>query len=65
MQQGTVKWFSGAKGFGFITSDDGAELFFHRTKVEGDHATIRDNQAVEYKIGEGRRGPEAVEVRFS
>jgi cold shock protein len=65
MQQGTVKWFSGAKGFGFITSDDGTELFFHRSQLDGDHATIRDNQAVKYEIGEGRRGPEAVEVRLS
>jgi cold shock protein len=64
MPRGTVKWFSGAKGFGFIKSADGAELFFHRTKVEGDQSAIRDNQAVEYEIGEGRRGPEAVEVRL-
>jgi cold shock protein len=64
MPRGTVKWFSGAKGFGFIRSADGAELFFHRTRIEGDHGTISDNQAVEYEIGEGRRGPEAIAVRL-
>jgi CspA family cold shock protein len=66
MLRGTVKWFSGAKGFGFISAvDGGADVFFHRTKVEGDHGVIPDNHPVEYQIGHGRRGPEAVVVRIT
>ena len=66
MAQGTVKWFSGTKGFGFIAPEGGGEdLFFHHTEIEGnnDGTLLPDNQPVEFEVGEGRKGPQAVSVR--
>ena len=61
---GTVKWFSEEKGFGFILPDEGGnDLFVHRSNVKTDNQTLRDDQRVEFEIGEGRKGPEATEVR--
>ncbi len=65
MVRGTVKWFSEQKGFGFIVPDDGSEeLFVHHSNISGDgFKTLSDGQAVEYVPGQGRKGPEATEVR--
>ncbi len=64
MLNGTVKWFSGAKGFGFITpAEGGGDLFFHHSQIEGAQSSIVDNQAVRYDLGEGRKGPHAIGVR--
>jgi CspA family cold shock protein len=61
---GTVKFFNTQKGFGFIIPEDGGkDLFVHRTNVETDDQTLQDDQKVEYEVGEGRKGPEAVSVR--
>jgi CspA family cold shock protein len=61
--QGTVKFFNDQKGFGFITPDDGGkDLFVHVTGIEGG-ATIQENDKVEYEIGEGQKGPCAVQVK--
>ncbi|MEZ5357341.1 MAG: cold shock domain-containing protein [Candidatus Zixiibacteriota bacterium] len=65
MSKGTVKWFNAEKGYGFITPQDGKEdLFVHHTNitVEG-YRTLTDGQEVEFEIGEGRKGPEATNVR--
>jgi CspA family cold shock protein len=66
MSNGTMKWFNGAKGFGFIAPDEGgADLFVHRTEIEGyDAGGVVDDQAVEFEVGEGRKGPQAVRVRL-
>jgi len=66
MSQGTVKWFSGAKGFGFIKpAEGGPDLFMHHTQIQGyDFGGIADNQSVEFEVGEGRNGPQAVGVRI-
>ena len=60
MAQGTVKWFNFTKGFGFIEQEDGDDLFVHKSQVEG---TIRDGDTVEFEVGEGPKGPNAVNVR--
>ena len=71
MPNGTVKWFSGAKGFGFITPEGGGnDLFFHHTEIEssvpeGVQTLIADNQSVHYELAEGRKGPQAIAVRAS
>jgi CspA family cold shock protein len=61
---GTVKWFSDEKGFGFIIPDEGGnDLFVHRSNVDSAGQTLRDDQKVEYEVGQGRKGPEATSVR--
>ncbi len=57
MSKGTVKWFNAGKGFGFITPEDGGkDLFVHQSEIKsGD--TLNDGQAVEYEVGQGKKGP--------
>ena len=59
MAQGTVKWFNQKKGFGFIEQEDGEDLFVLYTQVEGE---IKDGDSVEFEVGEGPKGPNAINV---
>ncbi|MBQ1478040.1 MAG: cold-shock protein [Erysipelotrichaceae bacterium] len=60
---GKVKWFNATKGYGFITGDDGQEVFVHFSAILADgYKTLEDGQAVEYDVNEGEKGPQAVNV---
>jgi CspA family cold shock protein len=61
---GTVKWFNGKKGFGFITPDGGTEdLFVHHSEIKTEgYATLEEGQRVEFEIGQGKKGPCATNV---
>jgi CspA family cold shock protein len=62
--QGTVKWFSNEKGYGFITLDEGDDVFVHYTEIQSDgYKSLTDGQRVEFDIVEGRKGKQASNVR--
>ena len=65
MSTGKVKWFDAKKGFGFITPDDGsADLFVHFSNIEADgFKSLDEGQEVEFQAEEGRKGPQATNVR--
>ena len=61
---GKVKWFNAAKGYGFITGDDGKEVFVHFSAIQVDgYKTLDEGQAVEYEVNHGEKGPQAANVR--
>jgi cold shock protein len=64
MAQGTVKWFSQEKGYGFITPDDGGEdLFVHYSAIEGTgFRGLEEGEKVTYEATQGRKGPQAENV---
>ncbi|MCM0605677.1 MAG: cold-shock protein [Xanthomonadaceae bacterium] len=65
MAYGRVKWFNDAKGFGFIETSDGEEVFVHYTSIVGseeNHKTLKEGQEVSYDMYEGLKGPQAKNV---
>jgi len=61
---GTVKWFNGEKGFGFIAREQGDDVFVHFSAIQGDgYKTLEEGQRVEFDVGPGRKGEEAQNVR--
>ena len=62
MSTGKVKFFNDSKGFGFITPDDGGkDLFVHTSAIE--NGSLSEDDKVEYEVGEGQKGPCAVQVK--
>lgn len=62
---GTVKWFNESKGFGFIVPDEGGDdVFVHHSSIVADgYRTLQESQKVDFETGEGRKGPEAKDVK--
>ena len=62
-ETGTVKWFSNAKGYGFITRDEGGDVFVHYSAVEGaGFRTLNEGQRVEFDVEQGPKGLQATHV---
>ena len=60
---GTVKWFNGEKGFGFITGEDGNDVFAHFSQINSDgYKTLEEGQKVTYDVVEGPKGPQASNI---
>jgi CspA family cold shock protein len=63
MYKGTVKWFNESKGYGFITKDDGVDVFVHYSEIQsGGFKTLSEGQSVSFEIIDGPKGPKAVNV---
>ncbi|MCL2676325.1 MAG: cold-shock protein [Streptococcaceae bacterium] len=63
MAQGTVKWFNATKGFGFITAEDGKDVFAHFSAIQTDgFKTLEEGQAVTFDVEDGERGPQATNI---
>jgi cold shock protein len=64
MASGTVKWFSPEKGFGFITQNEGPDVFVHFSSIEGEgYKNLEEGQTVEFEVTQGQKGPQASNVR--
>jgi cold shock protein len=65
MAQGTVKWFNAEKGFGFISQDGGGDdVFVHYSAIQsGGYRSLEENQRVEFEVVQGKKGPQADQVR--
>ncbi len=63
MEKGTVKWFNESKGFGFITREDGGDVFVHYSAIQDNgFKSLAEGQAVSFEIVDGPKGPKAVNV---
>lgn len=64
MPEGTVKWFNETKGYGFIQSDDGGDVFVHQSEIKVDgFRTLSEGARVQFELTQGDKGPKAVGVR--
>ncbi|MBE0451468.1 MAG: cold-shock protein [Clostridiales bacterium] len=63
MMNGTVKWFNSDKGFGFITGEDGRDVFAHFSQINSDgFRTLEEGQAVTFEVAQGPKGPQAENI---
>ena len=64
MAEGTVKWFSNDKGYGFISQSDGEDVFVHYTAIMSDgYKSLEEGQAVEFEVTQGPKGKQASNVK--
>ncbi|BBB49112.1 cold-shock protein [Pelolinea submarina] len=62
-EQGTVKWFNGSKGYGFISREQGDDVFVHFNAIVGDgYRNLEEGQRVEFTVTQGQKGPQAENV---
>lgn len=65
MPEGTVKWFNDSKGFGFIQSDDGGDVFVHQSEIEMDgYRSLQEGARVSFEMTRGEKGPKAAKVKL-
>lgn len=63
MATGTVKWFNSQKGYGFITMEDGKDIFVHHNSIQGNgFKTLDEGEQVEFEVRQGPKGPQADNV---
>ena len=63
MEKGTVKWFNGSKGYGFITREEGEDVFVHYNAIEGDgYKSLDEGDQVQFEVGQGPKGLQANNV---
>jgi len=63
MPNGTVKWFDETKGYGFITSEDGGDIFVHYSSIQGGgFKSLVESDSVSFEVEQGEKGPKAVNV---
>ena len=66
MSKGTVKWFNPDKGFGFITGEDGVDVFAHFSQINIDgFKTLEENQKVTFNVTDGQKGPQAENIEIA
>lgn len=66
MIKGRVKWFDANKGFGFITRDDGGDVFVHYTAIQGEgYRKLEEGQKVQFEVEQGKKGPQAINVSLA
>ena len=66
MPHGTVKWFNDTKGYGFIQSDDGQDVFVHQSEIQAEgFRSLTEGARVEFELTQGTKGPKAVQVRLA
>ena len=64
MSKGTVKWFNEVKGYGFLTTEEGDDVFVHYTSIVGEgFRTLNEGDEVEFEVTDSPKGPQAVDVK--
>jgi CspA family cold shock protein len=65
MVKGTVKWFNEKKGYGFLSQENGNDVFVHYTSIKSDgFKTLKEGDAVEFEVQDGPKGPQAINVKL-